>query len=141
MLEFPALLMRCPLPDSFEDIVPDGRDFFAPDRGVALSRGDSAGMAKRIPWALRVDRARLQIFENFWRVDTKGGNLPFTMRHPNYDGAVLLDENFEPLLDLDDTPLRDSAVWIVKFADAAPRYPRLGSGKWRIAFELDILNG
>jgi hypothetical protein len=81
------------------------------------------------------------VFENFWTLDTKGGVLPFTVRHPIYDGVPLLDEDFEELLDPDDEPILDSAIWLARFADSAPRTARLNSKVYRVSFELDILNG
>jgi hypothetical protein len=141
MLAWPALLPQCPLFESFEDREPDGREFFEPARGVSLSRGDPTGAIRSVPWHLALERAEVQIFRRFWREDTKGGNLAFTVANPWFHNAPLLDEDFATLLDLNDTPLLDTAVMTVRFGQAQPQTAQMGTRTWRVAFDLDILDG
>lgn len=86
--------------DDFQYEAPDGRLRNPMDRGPTKSRGDSEGTPNIIVcssepfWNLN----QLARWRRWWKEETQGGNLPFTVRDPQFDGVYLLTDGDAQLL-------------------------------------------
>ncbi len=90
------------------------------DAGPKRTRLLSSTAADPVALSMTVDRNGKQEFDNFYRVTTSRGALPFWMPDPTLDGWQMTDENGVPLLDGDGTPLLFSALWLCMFGDSTP---------------------
>lgn len=68
-------------------------------------------------------------FETWYRDELRDGTYHFLMRDPSYDGTLLLDGDFEPLLDFDGEPLLNDSWWLVRF-DESPFERVEVNGAW-----------
>lgn len=171
MLEWPeGELGFRPLIDDFSYEEPDGRYRNPMDRGPSKSRGGTEGTANLITCSSEPfwNADQLARWRRWWKEDTGGGNLPFKIRDPQFDGLlwltdsggmlltgeVVLDEEGLPVLvvDTDEAELLaptfdDSSVplictyfWLVRFGEAKPIERQVGLS-WRVSWMLERLDG
>ncbi|MBK5958120.1 hypothetical protein CCR97_08305 [Rhodoplanes elegans] len=138
---WPGELPEYVLVDGFSLTQPDGRLRTPTDTGPGKTRlKNSAAMT---PVAAQVylkgpnDMAR---FRRFWAEDLAGGVLPFVVRDPRHDGALLGDEDGLVLADEDGAPIEVSAYWLAEF-DAAPAESQVAGYFSRLSFTLLVFPG
>ncbi|MDX8354361.1 hypothetical protein [Cognatiyoonia sp. IB215182] len=85
-----------------------------------------------------VPRALKEVFDNFYRLTTADGVLPFLMPDPVTDGWPLLGPDGQSILQGDHRPVLLSAQWLCLFGDQPP-VETISGVRFDIAFSVAVL--
>jgi hypothetical protein len=138
VLTWPADLPPFVQREGYAETLADGRKKIETDSGFDFLRLDSPGF-EQVAGSIYVPRERVPRFKRFWKVETRGGVLPFVISDQLLDGQQWLDSSGEPILDDSGEVILVVAKWLARFApDQAPRIEPHGV-RFQISMQLEIL--
>lgn len=114
--------LPCPSRIGYQLAYGEGRLRKDSERGPPGYRRRFSSVPKSATMTIVLTRAQYATFENFFDVTLKGGSLPFTMVDVLKDGAPLLDEFGDPVLDaVTGLPVLEAVTNICLFGDDLPK--------------------
>lgn len=120
--------------------VADGRIKTAPQRGRTFSRGGGLEVGAAGQFDCRYTRGQLLRFINFFNVTTLMGSLPWTIKDPDFHGAVVSNEDGSLPEMTGGLLVTLDWYWTVQFGDQTPIPQRVGLASYRVTLPIYVIS-